>query len=387
MRQSNVSFVPNPTDSEIYHVTYPDEVMFAFNPCIFTIEGNLKGATVIFYKVGGVMEELLAVPMHSGISGKVTMDVREYVQYLFERGYTESNEGLNYFGDVDYENVQKSGLATRVSYSIAVEMADGTVRRSNFMFEGLAIWGALKIGGDEVFNAFRTVTWFRNYPFTFSIYAHGGGSILFCKDGVASRFVNINERGLWNVPLLSDDDVKGFYLIKDCTGAFVEMTFDTTFDLTFRYSGGGVKTDKLRINVDDSDTGIYLRWINRHGMYSYWLFKKGTESHRTSMGEYMLNNLKSYDMKYGYQGAYGKRQRVERSQSVAVCAPLVDSDTWDLLMDVASSPMVDMFMGYEDGEPRWMSVSVNGGTIEKTGEVLQDFEIEINLPDVAVQSF
>lgn len=356
-------------------ITYPDEVAFAFNPCIFVFEKAGLAKAGVSFVVDGENRMTLWCDAYQG---KAYIDAREVVKSLFD---------MEMLADIDYSEAKVSSAGIDVQFYFDAVWEGGSMS-SQTAYSFFCIWGALKIGGQEVYNAPRTLTWYKNFPFTFGVYANGGGSVLISKDGVADRFVNLPERGVWNIPMLSMDNAKDFYIVHDCSGQFVEMTFDFTFDLTFRYSGGGVMTEKIEINVDESDEGVYLRWIDRFGFFNYYLFKKGNESRKTTAGEYMQNNLEAYDMSYGYQGSFGRRQKFERKDSLAICAPLVDSGMWDVLFDMATSPIIDMFAGYDEGgKPRWMSVTVNSGTFTKTGASLQDFEVTINMPDVIIQSF
>ena len=77
---------------------------------------------------------------------------------------------------------------------------------------------------------------------------------------------------------------------------------------------------------------------------------------------------------------------MSREDTIPVCAPLVDSETFDMLFDVATSPCVDLFAGYdEEGTPKWISVTVQDGTYKKSTQVLQDFVCHIVMPDVSIQ--
>ena len=111
------------------------------------------------------------------------------------------------------------------------------------------------------------------------------------------------------------------------------------------------------------------------------------ESRKTTRDSvFMLNNLLAYDMSYGYQGYTGRQQQMSREDTIPVCAPLVDSDTFDMLMDIATSPCVDLFAGYDaDNRPQWIAVTINAGTYKKTKAVLQDFVTNIVMPEVQIQ--
>ena len=355
-------------------LSYPDEIGFAFNPCLLVASGDELVKMTIDIRAGEKKETIWMEAM----KGRCYADVREYVQTFFD---------TLAFSDVDYNKERQTAMGKRVSFSVTATKSDEANTTVEYTFEVFYIWGALKVGGQEAYNSYRTLTWFRGFPFTVGVYAAGGGSIMFSKDGVADKFVNLPEQGVWNIPLKRTEDAKRYYLLSDCTGAFAEVTFDNTFDMTFRYSNVGTKTEKIRIDIiDDYDEGYYLRWINRHGFYCYYLFKPGDEARKvTSDGAFMRNNLLSYDMNYGYQGYTGRQQRMSREDTIPVCAPLVDSDTWDMLFDIATSPCVDLFVGYKNDEPKWMPVTIVSGSYTKAKAVLQDFICSIMMPDVTIQ--
>lgn len=352
---------------------FPDEIGFAFNACLLIASGvDLSKMSITVSN--GLRKEAIFL---DSFNGKCYGDVREYVQTFFD---------TIQFGTVDYRKEDKTGMGMHISFEVVTTLADDA-GEAVFKFNVFYIWGALKIGGQEVYNGFRTLTWFKGFPFTFGVYAAGGGSILLSRDGVPNRFVKLPDQGVWNIPMLPSDDGKHYYLISDCTGTFVEVVFDKTFDMTFRFKGGGNKTEKIRINiVDDYDEGYYLRWIDRHGFYCYYLFKAGDE-HRKSTSDnlFMRNNLLAYDMSYGYEGYTGRQQQMSREDTVPVCAPLVDSNTWDMLFDIATSPCVDLFAGYQEGDPKWVSVTVVAGSYTKSKAALQDFVCNLLMPDVMVQ--
>ncbi len=80
---------------------------------------------------------------------------------------------------------------------------------------------------------------------------------------------------------------------------------------------------------------LYLRWINRHGFYCYWLFKRGDESKQIANdGEFIRNNM--YKTTNYVNGLIMEVQDVSKRKTeentLLVCAPLVDSETFDLLV-------------------------------------------------------
>ena len=151
-------------------------------------------------------------------------------------------------------------------------------------------------------------------------------------------------------------------------------------------STGGKQSLLLRIDRDDTESGIYLRWIDRHGFIRYWLFAAVEETREIASDlSFIRNNLDDY--LYGYYGDNGRRQGYDRTDSIKLCAPLVDRDTFDMLQDLASSPVVDMYLGgdWTQEEDQWMSVTIKAGSYTKSKACLQDFVCEMIINNINVQ--
>ena len=179
-----------------------------------------------------------------------------------------------------------------------------------------------------------------------------------------------------------------YWNIYDYDGEIQQGTFDNTFDLTFCLPAGGKQSLLLRIDRDDTESGIYLRWIDRHGFIRYWLFASGEETREIASDlSFIRNNLCGYSDIYGYVGDSGRRQGYERTDSIKLCAPLVDSDTFDMLQDLASSPVVDMYLGgdWMNEEDQWTSVTIKAGSYTKSTACLQDFVCEMIINNINVQ--
>lgn len=320
-------------------ITYPDETCFAFNPQIITIN-NLTGS-VIFY-VGDYSD------MRDPISGKVSIDISEYLRSLLRFDY-----------------------ATRPnSKNIHVQIyVDGPT----FEFYINVIWGAMNIG--EVFNPSRTVTMFRNFPSTISIYSNGEINVRYDAEKYTS--VEVEKTGLLHKDFSKlFKDAKEFGMIKILNTPEAPSTFQYTFDRTFK----PLPDDAVLIKVlfNDCTKGIYLRWLDRHGFLQYWLFQEGDLTGQSSnKGEQL--NVNYSNIKYVYNGMsryQGKTYQTTRK----ACATLVERETFNMLSSIHSSPIVDMYI---DGN--WIPVNIVAGSFTDNGADLQDFEIQITMPETITQ--
>lgn len=353
-------------------VYYADEIGFAFMPCIFKAYGSGITSVTITLRHDDKSYECKA----DSFGSYCILDYRAYVQAMFDGVTLES---------IFYYDTYKDKLGEVISCYVSV-MAGDTVALK-FSFDTFYVWGAMRYG--ETWGGCQHLTWFTNFPFSFGLYAHDSTKILIGYEGAPLKYVDIEERGIWDFVasrLLS----KGarYSIIYSYDGEIKKATFDDMFDLTFYLNSGGAQEKLLRIDYDDTEEGIYLRWIDRHGFYRYWLFTAGDESRAISSDAgYMRNNLMAYQGISGWVGAYGRKGSYAREDTISLCAPSVDSETFDMLQDLTTSPVVDMYLGgdADSGEDKWKSVTINAATYNKTGAPLQDFVCNMVLNDINIQ--
>ncbi len=354
-------------------IEYPDEIGFCFNPVVINVYGYAWGhieVTITDTVAGTTFKEKRAM-----FGSTCFFDLAPYAQDAFD---------LTNFSKVDYTTTGAVDSKVGRLFSIEVNLhkTDGTLGNS-FAFDTFIIWGAMKVG--ERYNGTRTITWFKNFPFSVGMYSAAAATVKVTADGVAKPSVSIPARKVWDIH--PDTIAANREVVFELPGsASVVSVFDNTFDFTFR--GLLNLATKVICKVDDSDCGVYLRWVNRHGFYCYHLFRSGDESRQvTNDGEFIRNNMTDYSYVDGYHGGSGRKQRKTENNMLPVCAPLVNGDTYDFLFQIASSPVVDMYAGKDDdGVHRWQAVNVSVGTFVKTKSHLQDFVATIILPETHLQS-
>ena len=354
--------------------SWPDAPCFVFNVLPIKVEGTLAQLTVALSH-GLVTKTVTYDTPNGGI-----VDVREYAQTLFG--------DMKMGGDIDYTDPVKISEAG-ITISVTLTALDGDgVTIATHTFTLFAIWGALKAG--ERYNQHRTVTWFENYPFTVGHYAPAGSHIAVGINGAPYTFETVNDEGIYNV--LIDDAHGGCYMtIYEMIGTLAQSTFDLTFDLTFSYELDGTQTETVRIRLVNRDIneGIYLRWIDRHGFWNYYLFKEGSGTRSVaSEGNWYRNDLNHWEEIYHWQQSAGRRQSLTRNDIIPVCAPLVDSDTFDMLQDVTTSPCVDMYLGLDENDlPKWTAVTIEAGQYTKEARrPEQDFIMNVVMSEIPIQS-
>ena len=331
-------------------LVYPESPCDIFGPAVIRTQGT---ANRLQLDVSGGGNSFTVT--YKNVSA---VDISEYLQGTFS--------SLSMGQDIDYnDRVNYSELAQTVNITAKALDADGTVL-AQFDIELFCIWGApVKTGR---MGAGNKITWFRNFPMTVTIYAPTDGSIV-VAEGEAVAIPSTPS--LINVTMP--------------TGAT-----DTEFLVQRSYQRAGrfVWIDEYVIKTDDTDEGVYLRWVDREGAWRYWLFKAVDETRQAASvyGAWHRIDFNNYDHVDGWQGSSGRRQNFSRNDVLPLCAPLVDQDTFDMLQDVTTSPCVDMFIGGTRTQPRWTAVTVQPGSYTKDlKKPQQDFIFNLLLPETPVQ--
>lgn len=349
-------------------IQYPDAVGFAFLPCIIKASGS--GVASIEATIS--RETKTYTYSVEAFADNCIMDYREYVQALFD--------GIS-FGNLDYTKVsQQSKLGAEFNISVKVKNSEGSDLAA-FSYTTFYVWGAMRAG--ETWNGHKKLTWFTHFPFSFGFYLNTASQILIGYEGAPNKLVKPGIAGIVDINTSVLPSKARYWNIYDYDGKIELGTFTDVFDLTFAMASGGKQSLLARIERNDTEKGIYLRWVDRHGFYRYWLFTQGDESRAISSDtSFIRNNLGAYDDTiFGYLGANGRRQGYSREDTIPLCAPLVDSDTFDFLQDLASSPVVDMYLGGD----KWQSVTIKAGTYTKTTAELQDFVCNIVINNTQIQ--
>lgn len=327
-------------------ITYPDEICFAFNPQIVTVD---RVANDVSFRVGTYYSP---VDKRSPIDGKVSIDISEYIKA--------------------WMGVSSTVIPDHYSLGLSIIIDDQT-----FNTTLKPIWGAMNIG--EVFNPSRTVTMFRKFPFTITTFVANVASadnVFYRYDDKGYKPVSVSN-GLRHLGFNEEfKEAKDFGMIKILNTPEAPSTFQYTFDRTFK----PLPDDAVFIKVlfNDCDKGIYLRWLDRHGFLQYWLFQEGDLTGQSSNEGEQLN-VDYSDIKYAYNGMNRYQGKIYQATRKA-CATFVDRRIFKMLSTIHSSPIVDMYI-----DENWVPVNIVAGSFTDNGANLQDFEIQITMPKTIIQ--
>jgi len=232
------------------------------------------------------------------------------------------------------------------------------------------------------------LTFFDGYPFDISIYSDGDFSVINDDNNNYAEFDGtLGETGRI---YLSELDAEGLFRERvefdggvyegggcdeaDSDGDLLELGCNNV-----RVVGG--VTDSMTIKLESVCGGIYLKWFNRMGGWSYWLFNpiyKELLKART-MDKFSVD-FESIDDTYETTLITGKDTEKERG---LVYENLSEAERLQIT-DLLSSPRVEMYNGVKDGDlSTWQTVVVKDGGFEinNTKRCISNFRATIEIND------
>lgn len=166
---------------------------------------------------------------------------------------------------------------------------------------------------------------------------------------------------------------------------------DTTIDLFFLITDGEnillLETPEFQyqlklIKENKCNEGIYIKWLNNLGGWSYWLFNSNHRRDLNASSLGVINN--DFDNLQDTTSPYLSLGK-ESNNVIRCLTDNITSEENDLLKTVFESPKVYLFTGtpfakntYQD----WMEVEVSNRNIitKQYKNVLNDFEVVLKLP-------
>lgn len=365
------------THSTGIKIEYPNATHFAFVPAIIKITGvsSIKGGLSVSVSdpaTGRIYHE--EREPHNGMG---YFDIRRYLQMLFSN--IEHSR-------IEYSRTFADSPLKRTAH-ISVSWFVGISTQAIHTFDVDAIWGA--ISARESSGGVMRRKWFVHYPFTVDLFARDGTSFDVQVDGGKQSdilFYNHEADAAGATPYHR-------YLLNpakaiDPATIARSVHIAVPHSLVLKNDVESVGLVAYTLDIDRSTSGVYLRWIDRQGRYCYYLFKEIGRAATVAAASAWEHNDMTVPSAYveGVNIESPTRQHLTQKTTRSLGAKLVDSETFDFLLTLARSVVVDLFDGYDaDDAPQWHRVNVTPGSYEKTSKRYQDFIFSIEEPALSAQ--
>lgn len=275
----------------------------------------------------------------------------------------------------------ESGPSLSEGFSFTLHYLDGSTATSMLTVPDItAMYGALDQG--EVYGATTQRRLWRNFPQTFNLWQDSNDNATVEIDGkfiipeIADDRKYCHECNLQ--PRLSEDG------INVQPGQHAELSFRSSIQNGQEFPQ---YTRRVTLVPDDAPvgSGTYLRWLNRRGEVSYWLFQN-SETRTTSAVGNSFRRFYEGDPGIPVRASYVNPQKADyrEARELVLGAIGLSRDEYEDLCSLATSPLVEMLT--TDEEPFiWQRVTVAAGSfarnIRRQTPNRQDLEIIIELPE------
>ena len=343
-------------------ITSPDKA-FVFNPSMIKITGAGSTAKVTSVKIGNkeVKRKI------SG--GTAEIDISTLMQNMFDRRKMVYNQTNKYtFQTID---------------NIQIFIDD--VYQENASINIDAFWGSLQIG--EKYSQFRKMTFFTAFPFSVPVFFEAPGRIYVKKDNAAFVDWKAADAKKSEIDMAYWNSANNKVVVRNGTQA--GSIFDNTFDNTFGVNMTVEVYIDIELTVNKCAEGVYLRWVNKFGDFCYWLFQKNAEqSEVKDINVNIEEYLTTTDFVNSFHAGTNHTKGKDAQRTMALYAPLVDSDTFDFLNSLVESPIVDLYYPPPGGgyTGNWARVNITPvNVVKSTKDELQDFACALMLPRTFTQ--
>lgn len=317
------------------------------------------------------------------------------------RSYTEQRAFYNGRAEFDISRIMQllapdvDTITSRVDYETGQTLAQTfilTVETTENMEEGFEVaitgmYGALDPG--ETYGKDAALRLWVNFPQTINIWKNLFNNVRFTFGDTGT---DVTPPTYGSGPCWECEFKAMAAQAPDEYAALLSRPTDLLF-VTRKYIAeeGSVKPQTgprgIRLTIDHSEPkdGEYLRWLNRRGEMSYWLFTRSTLRVATSRDEafrrHYGGNIAAPD-----GGIYKNSDKASfnEAREMALGATAVTLEEFEYISDLGTSPVVERMLTQDNGI-RWQRVNVTAGTFErqiKRGTPsMQDIEVIIELPN------
>lgn len=357
---------------------YPNSVAFMYSrqPVIVTaVEGAADVASVQLTVTAVSVGQASHVESRALRDGRAEFDISRIMQLLA----TDADDVLR---RMDLR--QGASLSNTFRLSVSVTLGNGAILAMTGQPEDIVgMYGALdqrETYGEPV----QRRLWV-NLPQTFNLWRDGDGNVSFKVNGMtvtptAAAGLPCNECSFVDAMNRSGN---GQMLSEMENGARLNVGF--SWKSLIADGSETPQTYRDVVLVADhrcADEGTFLRWINRRGELSYWLFTNSTVKVTSSVSETFSRHYEgdpAAPVRKGYINPQKANYREAREMMLGATG--LSFDEYEDLCDLATSPVVEMLVDSD----MWLRVNVAAGSYERrirrNTPSMQDLEFIIELPE------
>lgn len=364
MRQITKS-ITNPI--AVFTIRYPNSVAFMYSPQRVEVHRAAVGA-------GGSANVIVT---HTA-SGRSYTEKRGFFNDVAAFDISRIMQLLapdvdQLFQRLDY----KTGQSLTEAFTLQIEYIapDGTTQTLHTVDDITALYGTLDQG--EIYGEHTQRRLWVNYPQTFNLWTDVIGDTAFVLD---DAYIYPDTAGdgpcyecdfIGTLETLEDTETLG-EILPGHPMRFVGLTWKK------RIEEGQETSDEFRLVTLVPDyckpgKGTYLRWLNRRGEVSYWLFKN-SQIRTTSVVNNSFKRFYDNDPSVPVAGSYINEQKSDyrEARELVLGAVGLSRDEYEDLCDLATSPLVERLLSDVPDEDTAVDVIYDGGYSTTTSDIISE---------------
>lgn len=337
------------------------------------------------------------VTLYPNPLGQFYFNFKPHISALINLKYFDDSLDTDIQGNLPSSFVYNSGAAqgvfTQRNISITITFDNDTTENASYVLSWLA--GVQQIDNYNTFsiddlllqspfkkgstNSYYFKYW-QGYPFDVPLFTTSNE--LRVTNHTNLLHADFNITGYGDRLVVSDgrtdvslEDVLPF------TEGFNQLTFTSR-------SEAGDKEKYALLEKIPYTCGVYLKWFNVMGGYSYWLFENTYSIDRKTkhLGEIARNHNNLEDT-FGRSITIGK----ESKDTLRIIAELLDEDEKAIVENITDSPKIYLFTGKpysRNNHHDWIEVRLKTGSIKLKNprESLTNFTFDLELPERYTQT-
>jgi hypothetical protein len=355
---------------DISGVIYP-----AFNDSFITYGGTANGSVPILSKItiAPFTTPFIIFPDNNG---EFQFNLKEIIKVNFnQNGFEDKGEVPVTFTDEIFDRVKD----IEVEISLQNDLNISTIKPKYSFIK------SVKQIGEKIFNNNMqlltnslnginyNLTYFEGYPFFIELLeVDENGVITFKNKNV------LNEVDFFG---FTADNTLRVWIDK----GYENLTTTNKFPLLDNvnqleiYLNDDFKTN-LNLKKVPAKCGVYLKWFNSNGGYSFYLFDEFYKESLSakSIGEVVRNEFLNVGEN---PNSYSYTLGVESKSSLTI-KTLADENEFEIIKDIISSPSVQMYSSktpFESGE--WFTVTISGNINKYNKKKFNEIKLNVELPE------
>lgn len=355
-----------------FTIWYPNSVAFMYSPQVVNVELAATGATAASGKIKATVTHTASGRSYTETRGLFQLEAHFDISRIMQLLAPDVDTVLQ---RLDYA----TGQSLSEAFTLALEYESALGSTATVLETTITgMHGALDQG--ENYGAPRQRRLWLNYPQTFNVWSNPDEGVMIATEKEDCYPTVAGGAPCYECSFLAAIDPVFLHTFRPGV-----LRRDVSLSWLSRVEGGEETSQTMaRVDLlpDDGKDGVYLRWLNRRGEVSYWLFTP-SQSRVTSAARSSFTRYFDGDPATPQGGVYVNPMKADfrEARELVLGATGLSIEEHEDLCSLATSPAVEMLVG--DG--LWQRVNVTAGTfprnIRRDTPSLQDLEFTIELPE------